>query len=142
MACPKGWEALAPLSSPERAVTPLLRNAAGALVPVAWDEALRTFVARFRGALERHGREAGAFLSTGQIPTEEMFALGLLAKFGMGLVHGDANTRQCMATSHVAYKQSFGFDAPPFSYRISRNRTCWCSSAPTPASPIPSCGSG
>src|SRR6185369_9731424 len=24
--------------------------------------------------------------------------------------------RQCMATSHVAYKQSFGFDAPPFTY--------------------------
>src|SRR5439155_13265832 len=26
------------------------------------------------------------------------------------------NTRQCMATSHVAYKQSFGFDAPPYTY--------------------------
>src|SRR5262249_37658359 len=29
---------------------------------------------------------------------------------------GDSNTRQCMATSHVAYKQSFGFDAPPYTY--------------------------
>ena len=26
------------------------------------------------------------------------------------------NTRQCMATSNVAYKQSFGFDAPPYTY--------------------------
>ena len=42
--------------------------------------------------------------------------LGALAKFGMGMVHGDGNTRQCMATSVVAYKQSFGFDAPPFTY--------------------------
>jgi assimilatory nitrate reductase catalytic subunit len=117
MACPKGWEALAPLKAPDRATTPLLRNAQGELVPVGWDEALRTFVERFRGVLDAHGREAGAFLSTGQIPTEEMFALGLLAKFGMGLLHGDANTRQCMATSHVAYKQAFGFDAPPFSYQ-------------------------
>ena len=34
----------------------------------------------------------------------------------MGMLHGDCNTRQCMATAHVAYKQSFGFDAPPFTY--------------------------
>ena len=45
-----------------------------------------------------------------------MAFLGCLFKFGMGFVHGDGNTRQCMATSHVAYKQSFGFDAPPFTY--------------------------
>ncbi len=44
------------------------------------------------------------------IPTEEMAFLGCLAKFGMGIKHGDGNTRQCMATAAVAYKQSFGFD--------------------------------
>ena len=33
------------------------------------------------------------------------------------MVHGDGNTRQCMATAAVAYKQSFGFDAPPYTYR-------------------------
>src|SRR5690606_12117595 len=55
--------------------------------------------------------------STGQIPVEEMFALGVLFKFGMGGLHADANTRQCMATAHVAYKQAFGFDAPPFTYK-------------------------
>ncbi|HEY1110592.1 MAG TPA: molybdopterin-dependent oxidoreductase, partial [Opitutaceae bacterium] len=45
-----------------------------------------------------------------------MALLGALFKFGMGGLHCDSNTRQCMATSHVAYKQSFGFDAPPFTY--------------------------
>ena len=45
-----------------------------------------------------------------------MMLLGCLAKFGMGMLDGDGNTRQCMATSAVAYKQSFGFDAPPYSY--------------------------
>src|SRR5436189_6088385 len=35
----------------------------------------------------------------------------------MGMIHGDGNTRQCMATAVAAYKESFGFDAPPFSYR-------------------------
>jgi anaerobic selenocysteine-containing dehydrogenase len=64
----------------------------------------------------RWGAASAAFLSTGQIPTEEMALLGALTKFGMGIVHGDGNTRQCMATSVVAYKQAFGFDAPPYTY--------------------------
>ena len=60
--------------------------------------------------------DALAFLSTGQIPTEEMVALSTLARFGIGMHHGDGNTRQCMATAVTAYKQSFGFDAPPYTY--------------------------
>ncbi|HKP64772.1 MAG TPA: nitrate reductase [Polyangiales bacterium] len=116
MACPKGWEALTPLYASDRAVTPLLRDAQGQLSPVDWSSALATFVTRFRSILEQHGPESVAFLSTGQIPTEEMAMLGALAKFGMGMRHGDGNTRQCMATSVVAYKEAFGFDAPPFTY--------------------------
>jgi len=117
MACPKGWEALTPLVSSDRASVPLLRDDRGKLTPVGWDKALGVFTDKFKSVIAKHGKEAAAFLSTGQIPMEEMFLLGLLTKFGMGLVHGDANTRQCMATSHVAYKQSFGFDAPPFTYK-------------------------
>src|SRR4029079_19790280 len=37
MACPKGWEALSVLQSPDRATVPLLRGAAGRLEPVDWD---------------------------------------------------------------------------------------------------------
>ena len=116
MACPKGWEALTVLDAPDRATTPLLRDAAGKLQPVNWDTALKTFVARMQGIQSRHGPESVAFISTGQMPTEEMALLGALAKFGMGMKHGDGNTRQCMATAVVAYKQSFGFDAPPYTY--------------------------
>lgn len=116
MACPKGWEALTVLDAPDRATTPLLRDAAGKLKPVDWDTALKTFVARMQGIQSRHGPESVAFISTGQMPTEEMALLGALAKFGMGIKHGDGNTRQCMATAVVAYKQAFGFDAPPYTY--------------------------
>ncbi|MBI3469683.1 MAG: molybdopterin-dependent oxidoreductase [Planctomycetes bacterium] len=116
MACPKGWEALAALDAPDRATVPLLRNAAGRLEPVSWDTALCTFVDRIKAIQAAHGRHAVAFLSTGQIVTEEMALLGALAKFGMGMLHGDGNTRQCMATAVVAYKQAFGFDAPPYTY--------------------------
>src|SRR5687767_4182697 len=116
MACPKGWEALTVLASPDRATTPLLRSASGRREPVDWQTALNAFCQRFKAILARHGAESVAFLSTGQIVTEEMALLGALTKFGMGLLHGDANTRQCMATAVVAYKEAFGFDAPPYTY--------------------------
>ena len=116
MACPKGWEALAPLSATDRATTPLLRKN-GKLEPVEWSEAMEAFTGRFKEVQAKHGNDSVAFLSTGQIVTEEMAFLGSLAKFGMGVVHGDGNTRQCMATAVVSYKQSFGYDAPPYTYQ-------------------------
>ncbi len=116
-ACPKGWEALSPLKAPDRATTPYLRDRSGRLAAVSWDVALIAFVENLQRIRSQYGKESVAFLSTGQIPTEEMALLGALAKFGMGILHGDSNTRQCMATSAVAYKQSFGFDAPPYAYQ-------------------------
>ncbi len=116
-ACPKGWEALAAARGADRASMPLLRNGRGALVPVDWETAVSTMVERFKSIQDDHGEDSLAFLGTGQIATEEMALLGALAKFGMGIVHGDGNTRQCMATAVTAYKESFGFDAPPYTYR-------------------------
>jgi anaerobic selenocysteine-containing dehydrogenase len=116
MACPKGWDALAPLRAPDRATRPLLRDAHGTLQPVAWSIAIDTFVARFKEIAGKHGPASLAFLGTGQMPSEELALLGALSKFGIGMIHGDGNTRQCMATAVVAYKQAFGFDAPPYTY--------------------------
>lgn len=124
MACPKGWEALTPLAAPDRATVPLVRasllssGASGsALVPTTWNTAMRVFVEKFQAVQAAHGPHSVACLSTGQVPVEEMAFLGALFKFGMGALHFDSNTRQCMATSHVAYKQAFGFDAPPYTYK-------------------------
>ena len=112
MACPKGWEALTPLDAPDRALTPRVDGR-----DATWGEAAAAFSARMKAIMARHGPGSVAFLSTGQMMTEEMFLLGAVAKFGMGFLHGDGNTRQCMATAVAAYKESFGFDAPPFSYQ-------------------------
>src|SRR5207248_10320828 len=116
MARPEGWEALPRLRASDRATTPRWRDAKGRLRSIGWEAAAATFVDRFKAIIDTHGPDSVAFLSTGQIPTEEMAFLGAFAKFGMGMVHGDGNTRQCMATSVVAYKQAFGFDAPPYTY--------------------------
>jgi assimilatory nitrate reductase catalytic subunit len=116
MACPKGWEALTVLEADDRATAPLLRDAQGRFAPIGWTRALVEFTTRFKAIQNEHGPHSVAFLGTGQMVCEEMALFGALAKFGMGMLHGDGNTRQCMATSVVAYKQAFGFDAPPYTY--------------------------
>ncbi len=124
LACPKGWEALTVLEAKDRATVPLLRAADGRQEPVDWQVATATLAARFQAIQAKYGPESVAFISTGQMPTEEMALLGALAKFGMGMVHGDGNTRQCMASAVVAYKQAFGFDAPPYTYRDLEESDC------------------
>ena len=124
MACPKGWEALTVLDAPDRATAPLLRGADGRLRPVDWHTAMGAMASRIKAIQAKHGADAVAFLSTGQIATEEMALLGAVTKFGMGMVHGDGNTRQCMATAVVAYKQAFGFDAPPYTYQDFEESDC------------------
>ena len=114
-ACPKGWEAMAPMRHRDRATRPMIRNGR-TLQPTDWGKAFEAFCEGVRRVQAEHGPDSVAFLSTGQIVTEEMALLGALAKFGLGMVHGDGNTRQCMATSVVAHKECFGFDAPPYTY--------------------------
>lgn len=111
MACPKGWEALAVLDSDDRADTPTFNGK-----PTDWNTALDAFCDNFKSIQKEHGKDSVAFISTGQITCEDFFLLGSFGKFGIGTKHGDGNTRQCMATSVVAYKQSLGFDAPPYTY--------------------------
>ncbi|MGC4063773.1 MAG: molybdopterin-dependent oxidoreductase [Polyangiaceae bacterium] len=115
MACPKGWEALSPLETDARATAPLVRHN-GKLESSSWREAIGEMVTRFKSIQARHGRGSIAWIGTGQLPTEELAFLGALGKFGMGMTHGDGNTRQCMATAAVAYKECFGYDAPPYTY--------------------------
>ncbi|GAB1482258.1 hypothetical protein MASR2M78_10730 [Treponema sp.] len=115
--CPKGFHLLKPFAAPDRALHPLLRDKDGKMQELSWDAATKEFAQRFKAIKEKHGPESVAFLSTGQMLMEEMAFLGALFKFGMGFIHADGNTRQCMATAAVAYKQAFGFDAPPFTYK-------------------------
>lgn len=93
--------------------TPLLRDENGAMKEVSWEEGIKTFTKKMTEIQEKYGKESVAFISTGQMTTEDMALLGHVARNYMGMP-GDGNTRLCMATSVVAHKQSFGFDAPPY----------------------------
>ena len=92
---------------------PLLRDENGEMKEVSWKEAFETFAKKMTSIQEKYGKQSVAFIITGQMPTEDMALLGHVGRNYMG-INGDGNTRLCMATSVVAHKQSFGFDAPPY----------------------------
>lgn len=99
----------------ENPVLPLLRNEKGELEHISWDEAFNIFAERVKKIQDEYGKESFAFLSTGQLCTEEMALAGHIGRTYLG-GNGDGNTRLCMATAVVAYKQSFGFDSPPYTF--------------------------
>ena len=94
-------------------VLPLLRDEEGNMNQISWNEAFKYFANRINEIQDQYGKESVAFISTGQLATEEMALIGHIGRNYLG-GNGDGNTRLCMATSVVAYKQSFGFDAPPY----------------------------
>jgi anaerobic selenocysteine-containing dehydrogenase len=127
--CPKGLSEHETLDAPGRARYPLLRASAGSgrhepiesrrhrrLARVSWDEAIQTMARKFGEVREAHGPEAIGVISTGQLVTEEFYALGKLVQLGLGTRHYDGNTTLCMSTAVAGYKRSFGSDGPPGAY--------------------------
>ena len=95
---------------------PLLKMKDGERKAKEWKEAFDLFASKMTAIQEKYGKESVAYISTGQLPTEEMALLGHVGRSYMG-INGDGNTRLCMASAVVAYKQSFGFDAPPYTLK-------------------------
>ena len=111
--CVKGLNLDKQNTQHENPVLPLLRDKDGKLKQIQWNEAFDLFAKRVTEIQDKYGKESFAFLSTGQLATEEMALAGHIGRTFLG-GNGDGNTRLCMATSVVAHKQSFGFDAPPY----------------------------
>jgi anaerobic selenocysteine-containing dehydrogenase len=109
--CPKGLSEHHTLDAPGRLTHPVVDGQ-----PTDWDTALDRLVGGFRRLQEEHGPESVAVLSTGQLVTEEFYALGKLVRMGMGVRHFDGNTTLCMASAVSGYKLSFGSDGPPGAY--------------------------
>ncbi len=113
--CPKGLSEHYTIHAENRAKYPLLRRN-GKLVRVGWDEALGTMAERFRATQAKYGTDSLGVLSTGQLVTEEFYALGKLVQLGLGTKNYDGNTTLCMASAVSGYKLSFGSDGPPGAY--------------------------
>lgn len=95
---------------------PVLKDEYGNKRAISWNEAFELFADKMRYIQNKYGVESAAYISTGQITTEELALLGLVGRIHMG-INGDGNTRLCMASTVMAYKQSFGFDAPPYTLK-------------------------
>ncbi len=92
---------------------PRLKKADGTFEHTSWNQAVEQTAGKLTEIVEKYGPESVAAISTGQLPLEEMALLGHVLRNYLK-ANVDGNTRLCMATSVVAHKQSFGFDAPPY----------------------------
>jgi assimilatory nitrate reductase catalytic subunit len=113
--CPKGLSEHETLAASNRALHPLM-NQSGRFARVSWEQALDVMVQRVRGVQQRYGAGAFGVISTGQLVTEEFYALGKLVQLGFGTRNYDGNTTLCMASAVSGYKRSFGSDGPPGAY--------------------------
>ncbi|MFV0503879.1 MAG: molybdopterin oxidoreductase family protein [Lachnospirales bacterium] len=92
---------------------PKIKQEDGTLKDVSWDEAYTYVAKKIKDLQNKYGEESFAGISTGQLTMEEFAILGHVMRNYLK-TNLDGNTRLCMATAVVAYKQSFGFDAPGY----------------------------
>ena len=116
MLCPKGLSEHHTIDAENRARVPMMKQG-GRFARVSWPHALETMARTFRDVQARYGPDAVGVISTGQLVTEEFYALGKLVQLGIGTRNYDGNTTLCMSTAVAGYKRSFGSDGPPGAYQ-------------------------
>jgi len=113
--CPKGLSEHEMVRADNRVASPLIRKN-GEFTPAGWDEAFSKVSSEFKRIQKEHGKGAVAVISTGQLLTEEFYALGKFVQLGLGSSNYDGNTTLCMASAVMGYKQTFGSDGPTGCY--------------------------
>ncbi len=115
--CTKGATSAEVACAPGRLETALLRPERGAPpIAVGVDDAIAEAVARLRAIVDEHGPDSVALYVSGQMTTEAQYLSNKLAKGYLRTNNIESNSRLCMASAGVGYKQSLGSDAPPGSY--------------------------
>src|SRR4051794_25224139 len=99
--------------APDRATTPLWRASASD----RWREGTwRTVLPSIAEKLRAVKPEEIAFYISGQLLTEDYYAVNKLAKGFLGTNNVDSNSRLCMSSAVAGYTGAFGSDGPPPSY--------------------------
>jgi len=100
-----------------RLLQPAWRPARGAAPEaLGWGEANERIAARLAAIRAEHGPDAIGFYISGQLLTEDYHAFNKLARAVVGTNNIDSNSRLCMSSAVVGYKQALGADAPPACY--------------------------
>ena len=117
----RGLTCRKPLALPEasrsadRALTPQLReDATHRFRDATWDDGARHVASRPAGAPDRP--EEIAFYISGQLLTEDYYAVNKLAKGYLRTNNVDSNSRLCMSSAVAGYDAVFGADGPPPAY--------------------------
>lgn len=116
--CSKGRTLLHVVASrQDRLTAPQVRlDRAFAPRRTTWDAALGHVAQEFRRIIAAHGPDAVAFYGSGQLLTEEYYVINKLMKGFIGTNNFDTNSRLCMSSAVVGYKQTLGVDGPPVCY--------------------------
>lgn len=108
--CQKGWTSAQVLRTPDRLTVPLVRDAAGVLVPASWDEALDRVAGAIRTAQASAGPDAVAVFGGGGLTNEKAYSLGKFARAVLRTANIDYNGRFCMSSAAAAANRSLGVD--------------------------------
>lgn len=100
---------------------------------ISWDDANREIADKLLAIRAAHGAEAIGVYISGQLLTEDYHAFNKLARAVIGTPHIDSNSRLCMSSAVVGYKQTLGADAPPCSYEDIELADCVLISGANPA---------
>jgi len=130
--CPKPAGLPEALGSPDRLTHPLRRKPNGDTERISWEDALGEVAEHLAETVKQHGPEAVAFYISGQLLTEDYYALNKLAKGFLGTNNVDSNSRLCMSSAVAGYAGAFGSDGPPAAYADIGDAECmvlWGSNA-------------
>jgi ferredoxin-nitrate reductase len=115
--CRKPAELGAAVHAVDRARVPLLRAGRDERFHEAsWGEALASVAGTLSRIVAEDGPDAIAFYISGQLLTEDYYAVNKLAKGFLGTNNVDSNSRLCMSSAVAGYAGAFGADGPPPGY--------------------------
>lgn len=101
--CQKGWTSAELLTSPERLLTPLVRDSRSEPFRLAtWDEALDRIVRAIERAQELYGRDAVGVFGGGGLTNEKSYLLGKFARVALRTSQIDYNGTFCMSSAAAA----------------------------------------
>ncbi|WP_421873530.1 molybdopterin-dependent oxidoreductase [Marinoscillum sp.] len=83
---------------------------------ISWDTAIERAAAVFKTFIREHGPDSVGLYVSGQCLTEEYYLANKLVKGFLGTNNIDTNSRLCMSSAVVGYKETVGDDAVPISY--------------------------
>lgn len=132
--CIKGSNLADTLGLETRVLHPMLGRKAKR-IQSNWDTAITTIADKFQQCIEDYGPDSIAFYVSGQLLTEDYYAVNKFVKGYLGTANIDTNSRLCMSSAVAAHKRAFGEDLVPASYEdfehtemvvLVGSNTAWC----------------